>query len=139
MIKDLVQDDALLATPCEPATTADAAVAIDLVDTLASLDEAVCLAANQIGITKAVVAYQDDKGQTHVMYNPKLLMGLSSSKLTESCLTHEEETSVTRFAKIKVAYDELDGGVLKSHRRDFTGWIAQMIQHMIDHCKGKLV
>ena len=46
---------------------------------------------------------------------------------------------MTRFAKIKVSYDELVDGELKTRRRDFTGWVAQMIQHMVDHCQGKYV
>ena len=54
MIKELVHDEAILSTPCEPATAEDAALATDLVDTLASIDDAVCLAANQIGVTKYV-------------------------------------------------------------------------------------
>lgn len=139
MIKDLVQDEAILSTPCEPATAEDASVAEDLIDTLASLDDAVCLAANQIGVTKAVVVYQDDDGKPHVMYNPKLLMGLAGSKVVENCLTHEEPVRVTRFAKIKVSFDELVDGALRPRKRDYVGWTAQMIQHMIDHCKGKLV
>lgn len=139
MIKDLVQDEAILSTPCEPATADDAPIAEDLIDTLASLEDAVCLAANQIGVTKAVVVYQDDDGTPHVMYNPKLLMGLVGSKVVESCLTHEDPVRVTRFAKIKVSFDELVDGALRSRKRDYTGWTAQMIQHMIDHCKGKLV
>ena len=81
MIKELVKDDAVLSVPCEPATAEDAAVAQDLVDTLASIEDAVCLAANQIGVTKAVVAYQDDDGNAHVMYNPKVLMGLGGANL----------------------------------------------------------
>ena len=139
MIKDLVQDEAILSTPCEPATAEDASVAQDLIDTLESIDDAACLAANQIGVTKAVAVFKDDKDQVHVMYNPKLLMGLVGSKVEESCLTHEEPVRVTRFAKIKVSYDELIDGELKPRKRDYTGWVAQMIQHMIDHCKGKLV
>ena len=139
MIKDLVQDEAILSTPCEPATAEDASVAQDLIDTLESIDDAACLAANQIGVTKAVAVFKDDKDQVHVMYNPKLLMGLVGSKVEESCLTHEEPVRVTRFAKIKVSYDELIDGELKPRKRDYTGWVAQMIQHMVDHCKGKLV
>ena len=46
---------------------------------------------------------------------------------------------MTRFDRIKVAYDELADGALKPRKRDFTGWTAQIVQHMIDHCKGKLV
>lgn len=139
MIKDLVKDEAILSTPCEPATAEDAEVVTDLVDTLASIDDAVCLAANQIGVTKAIIAYQDDNDQVHVMLNPKILMGLGGAKVVESCLTHEEETRVTRFAKIKVSFDELVDGQIKTRRRDYVGWTAQMIQHMVDHCKGKLI
>lgn len=139
MIKELVTDDAVLSVPCEPATAEDAPVAQDLIDTLASLDEAVALAANQIGVTKAVIVYQDDDEASHVMYNPKVLLGLGPMKVEENCMSHPDPVRVTRFAKIKVSYDELVDGQLKTRRRDFTGWTAQMIQHMVDHCKGKLV
>ena len=37
MIKELVKDEAILSTPCEPATAADAEIAQDLVDTLLSI------------------------------------------------------------------------------------------------------
>ena len=113
MIKELVTDEAILSQPCEPATAEDAAVAQDLLDTLASLDEAACLAANQIGVAKAVIVYHDESEQPHVMY--------------------------TRYERVKVVYDELVDGALVSRKRDFTGWTAELIQHMIDHCKGKLV
>lgn len=139
MIKELVKDDAVLSQKCEPATAEDAPVAQDLVDTLASLDDASCLAANQIGVTKAVVAYLDNKKRPHVMYNPKLLFGLHPTRTQEGCLTRDEPSKVKRFGKIKVEYDELIGGVLVHRKRDFTDWYAQMIQHMIDHCEGKLV
>lgn len=139
MIKELVHDDAILSQPCEPATAEDASVAQDLIDTLASIDDAVCLAANQIGVTKAVIVYQDDDGANHVMYNPKMLLGLGAFKCDERCLSHDEAVKVTRFIKIKVNYDELVDGELKHRRADFTDWEAQMIQHMIDHCNGKLV
>lgn len=42
-IKELVHDEAVLSTPCEKATAEDAQVAQDLLDTMASLDEAACL------------------------------------------------------------------------------------------------
>ena len=76
MIKELVKDEAILSTPCEPATAADAEIAQDLVDTLLSIEDAACLAANQIGVTKAICALADDEGNTLVMYNPKVLFDL---------------------------------------------------------------
>ena len=139
MIKELVKDEALLSKPCEAATADDADVAQDLLDTLASLEDAACLAANQIGVTKSIVAYLDENDEPHVMYNPVLKLVLGAFKTTEGCLTRDEESKVTRFDRIKVAYDELADGALKPRKRDFSGWTAQVIQHMIDHCKGKLV
>ena len=139
MIKELVKDQAILSQRCKLATPEDAAIAEDLIDTVKSLEDAACLAANQIGVTKSVVVYLDDDGEAHVMYNPRLMMGLNASKAIETCLTLEEPTKVTRYAKIKVAYDELVDGEFKQRKRDYTGWTAQMIQHLIDHCQGKLV
>ena len=56
-IKEFTTDKALLSTPCEKATAEDAAVAQDLLDTLASLEGAACIHANQIGVTKSLFAY----------------------------------------------------------------------------------
>ncbi len=139
MIKELVKDDAILSKPCEPATAEDAAIAADLVDTLTALEDAACLAANQIGETKAIVAYLDAEEQPHVLFNPKVLFGMGAFKAEETCLTREGASKVTRFVKIKVSFDELVDGQLKPHKRDFVEWEAELIQHMCDHCKGKLV
>lgn len=38
-----------------------------------------------------------------------------------------------------MTYDELADGTLVPRKKVFEGWTAQLIQHMIDHCKGKLV
>ena len=139
MIRDLVSDPDILSQRCERATAEDAALAQDLVDTLLTLEDGACLAANQVGVTKAVVVYLDDDKTPHVLYNPKLLFGVRATKTIEGCLTREEPSKVRRYEKVKVSYDELVDGDLKARKRDFTGWTAQMVQHMIDHCNGKLV
>ena len=139
MIKDLVTDEAILSQRCDAATAEDAPIAQDLIDTIRAQDDGACIAANQIGITKAIAVYLDDDGEAHVLYNPKVIMGLRPSKMMEGCLTREDISKVTRYAKIKLSYDELVDGKLVARRRDYTGWIAQMIQHMVDHCNGKLV
>ncbi|MDO4891638.1 MAG: peptide deformylase [Coriobacteriaceae bacterium] len=139
MIRELTKDQELLSTRCDPATPEDAELAQDLIDTVLSLEDGACLAANQIGVTKAVVVYLDDDREPHVMYNPKLMLGLGASKTIEGCLTLDEPSKVTRYARVKVSFDELVDGEFRSRRRDYNGWIAQMIQHMIDHCNGKLV
>ncbi len=139
MIKDIVSDDEVLSQPCEPATAEDAPIAQDVVDTLLSLEEAACLAANQIGAVKALFAYLDEDDQPHVVYNPVLKKALRPSKVVEACFSREGEVTVTRFDWITVAYEELVDGELKPRKKVFEGWMAQIIQHMIDHCKGKLV
>lgn len=139
MIRELCHDEAVLSTPCTPATAEDEAVAQDLIDTIKSLDDAGCLAANQIGVTKKICVYLDDNGEPHVLYNPRVVFGLGAQKMEEVCLTHEGATKSTRYLKAKIAFDELVEGELKGRRRDFVGFEAQMIQHMIDHCQGKLV
>ena len=121
MIRELVKDDEILSTRCELATVEDAELAQDLIDTVNSLEGGACLAANQIGVTKAVVVWLDEDGEPHVMYNPKLLFGVRSQRVVEGCLTREEPSNVRRFDKIKVNYDELVDGELKHCKRDFTG------------------
>ena len=139
MIRELCKDDAILSKKCQRATPEDAPLAQDLIDTLRSVDDGACLAANQIGETKAVVVYLDDKGEAHVLYNPRIMMWLNATRTVEGCLSHDEPSKVTRYGKVKVSYDELVDGKFVPRRRDLTGWEAQMVQHMVDHCNGKLV
>ncbi|MFR9005497.1 MAG: peptide deformylase [Collinsella aerofaciens] len=108
MIKELVKDGPS-SPPCEPATAADAEIAQDLVDTLLSIEDAACLAANQIGMTKAICALADDEGNTLVMCNPKVLFGMGASGPRR--LPHPRGfRQGDSFRQIKVAYDELVDG-----------------------------
>ena len=139
MIRELVTDEEVLSTPCEPATADDAELAQDLLDTLASIEDAACLAANQIGVTKAVIAYNDDKNRAHVMFNPAVKRALRPARVQEGCLTREDVSKVTRFDQATFTYQELVDGVLVPRKKECRGWTAQILQHMIDHCNGKLV
>lgn len=139
MIKELVTDEALLTTPCEPATAEDAAVAQDLLDTAASIDEIGCLAANQIGVTKAIAVYMDDQDVPHVIYNPKIKRALHAYRTTETCLTKEGETKVTRYDSMTLVYDELVDGELVPREQNLQGFTAELVQHAIDHCKGHYI
>ncbi len=138
MIKEIVKDRDFLSTPAEEATVADAEVAQDLRDTLESLDDCVCLAANQIGSTKAVIAYEDN-GRIAVMFNPKLKMGAQPYTAQEGCVSLEEVSEVRRFQMITVTYQVLSGENLVSRKKRLSGWTAEVVQHALDHCAGKLV
>ena len=139
MIKELCKDDELLSQRCRKATAADEALVQDLIDTLDSIEDGACLAANQIGEAVALCVYKTDDEVHHVMFNPRLVMGLAAQRVEEGCLCHEDTKKVTRYGKVKIAYDELKDGELVAKKGDFVGWEAQMIQHMCDHCQGKLV
>lgn len=139
MVKEIVTDEAVLSQVCEPAGVEDAEVAADLVETLKATEDAAALAANQIGEAKCIVAYFVDDDEVRVLFNPKMQRALGAYKTTEGCLSREGETKVTRYNSMRVVYQELADGELKPRKRDVTGWEAQLIQHMIDHCKGKLV
>lgn len=139
MIKEIITDEKILSTPCEPATAEDAAIADDLVETLLASDEAVCLAANQIGETKCIVAYLNEAGKPVVMYNPKIAQKLKPYTAVEACLSREEPTGVMRYDWIRVAYDRLQDGKLVPAKKKLEGNSAQAVQHMIDHCEGILV
>lgn len=153
MIKEIVTDAEALSVPAQPATIEDVSVAVDLLETMASLENAASLAANQIGSDKAVIAYLDEQDNPHVMMNPKILRALGPYKAEESCFSHEAISKVTRFARIEVSYDEVPEALLQpqddapaaeapqlvKRKKRLEGWEAELVQHGIDHCKGKLV
>lgn len=139
MIRELVSDEELLSTPCEPGTAEDAELAQDLLDTLAATEDAACLAANQLGVAKAIFAYKDDKDRVHVAFNPVMKRAVRPARMEEGCLTREETVKVTRFDQATFAFQELVDGQLVPRKKEYRGWMAQIFQHMIDHCKGKLV
>lgn len=139
MIKEIVTDEEILSKPCDEATADDAAIAEDLADTLLADDEAVCLAANQIGETKRIVAYLNEAGKPVVMFNPQLVQKLRPYSAVEACLSREEPTAVVRYEWIRVSYDALVDGKLVPRKKKMEGNAAQAVQHMIDHCEGVLV
>lgn len=139
MVKDIIKDDAILSQKCEKATEADADVVQDLLDTIGSLEEAACLAANQIGVTKAIGVYLDEDDEPHVILNPTIRKALYPMRTYEECFSHDGDSKVTRYGWCQVEMDEIVDGKLVHRRREFEARDAQVVQHLIDHCKGKLV
>ena len=98
MIREIITDEEILSKPCDAATAADAAIADDLVETLLASDEAVCLAANQIGETKRIVAYLNEAGRPQVMYNPRVTQKLKPYTAVEACLSRRPSRATTGCA-----------------------------------------
>ena len=110
-----------------------------LVETLLADDEAVCLAANQIGQTKRIAAYLNEAGKPVVLFNPQITQKLHPFTAVEACLSREEASAVVRYEWIRVSYDALVDGKLVPRKKKMEGNAAQAVQHMIDHCEGILV
>ena len=137
MIRPLVHDPFLLARKSTPAGKEDLDTARDLLDTLAAhKDSCVGMAANMIGVTKCIIAF-DCEGNYLVMPNPEILSASGDYETEESCLSLLGGPRKTkRFQKIKVRWQN---EALQTRIKTFTGWTAQIIQHESDHCHGILI
>lgn len=137
MVKELMHDPIFLAQPAIPATREDMDIARDLLDTLkAHKETCVGMAANMIGVAKAIIAF-DDGGSYGVMFNPRIIKASGEYETRESCLSLLGEPRVTkRFQKIKVEYQNEN---FQTRLKTFEGFTAQIIQHEIDHLNGILI
>ena len=137
MVRELMHDPVFLARKSEPAGKDDLSVAQDLLDTL-TFHKAGCvgMAANMIGVTKRIIAF-DNEGSYMVMLNPEILKGSGEYETEEGCLSLlGGPRKCKRYQKIKVQYQNLQ---LQTRVKTFTGWTAQIIQHEVDHCNGILI
>ena len=137
MVRELVHDPILLARVSEPAAKEDWAIAQDLLETLIFHKvECVGMAANMIGVTKRIIAFNNE-GSYEVMLNPEIVKSSGEYDAKEGCLSLLGDPRPTkRFQKIKVQYQTLD---MKVRLKTYTGFTAQIIQHEIDHCNGILI
>lgn len=136
MIRPIMRSQAFLSQPAQPAGRQDAAVGQDLRETLAfHRDTCVGMAANMIGVCKAVIAI-DDGGTVRVLYNPEIVSAAGPYTAQEGCLSLAGMRPAQRFKRIKVRYQD---EALKVHTESFTGFTAQIIQHEVDHCNGIII
>lgn len=137
MIRPIVHDPLLLSRKSLPATADDLPTARDLLDTLAAhREECVGMAANMIGITKRIIAFDCDNSYM-VMLNPEIVSCSGEYEAQECCLSLlGGPRAAKRFQKIKVKYQNT---AFQTRLKTFTGWTAQIIQHEMDHCNGILI
>ena len=136
MVKQIVRDVFFLGQPSEPATKADIQVGKDLQDTLqANRERCVGMAANMIGVRKNIIAV--NMGFMNVvMFNPKIIKKSGRYDTEEGCLSLPGVRSCTRYQEIEVEQQEIN---MKKQKQKYSGWIAQIIQHEVDHCEGILI
>ncbi len=136
MVRPICRDIIFLGRPSKPATQADMQTAIDLLDTLrANAEHCVGMAANMIGQDKRIIAV-NDSGSYLVMFNPEIVSCSGQYDTEESCLSLTGSRPTKRFKTIKVKYQDMS---FKNQTKVFLGWTAQIIQHEIDHCCGKII
>jgi peptide deformylase len=136
MVREICRDEAFLARASEAATPDDIDVARDLLETLEyHKDGCVGMAANMIGVSKRIIAFDND-GEYTVMFNPEIIRFSEPYQTTEGCLSLSGTRPTKRFKSIKVRYQNEKFLV---RTKNFTGWTAEIIQHEIDHCNGILI
>ena len=136
MVRPLMTDTVFLAQKALPADANDIAVADDLLDTLkAHADGCVGMAANMIGVNKAIIVFDND-GTPCEMFNPVIVYRKGLYLAEEGCLSLQGQRRTRRHRTIKVQWQDRQ---MQTHVRNFTGWTAQIIQHEIDHCSGILI
>ncbi|HTZ40341.1 MAG TPA: peptide deformylase [Syntrophales bacterium] len=118
-----------------------------LVDAFLKRDDALGLAAPQIGISKRIIAFKvkdfDKKGVSgkdswEVLINARITQLRGEPEvMNEGCLSCPDiSVEVTRATEIKVKAVDLNGN--KVNKR-YTGFLARIVQHEIDHLDGRLV
>lgn len=136
MIKPIMKDVLFLSQKSEPATEADKQVAVDLLDTLAAhQNECVGMAANMIGVKKNIIVV--NMGIINmIMFNPKITAKSKPYETAESCLSLIGERSTIRYEEIEVEYQDMN---FKWQKQKYSGWVAQIIQHEVDHLAGIII
>ncbi|MCW6148882.1 peptide deformylase [Lactiplantibacillus plantarum] len=136
MIRPIVHDPAALSVPADLATPADTQVLTDLLDTLtAHTDNCVGMAANMIGVNKQIIVVQ--LGPFAIaMINPKIIDHHGTYETKEGCLSLPGERPTSRYHQITVKYKDQH---FKPQQQRFNDFTAQIIQHELDHCAGKLI
>ena len=136
MVQRIVKDVFFLSQKSEPATKKDFSVGQDLQESLcANQDRCVGMAANMIGIRKRVIIV--NMGFMNVvMYNPVIVHKDTPYETEEGCLSLEGVRKTIRYQNIEVDYRDVGW---KKQRKKYSGWIAQIIQHEVDHLEGIII
>ena len=136
MIRPVMKDVVFLNQKSEPATEADKQVVQDLLDTLKANEEGcVGMAANMIGIRKRIIAVSIGFANI-AMINPVIVKKSGMYKTEEGCLSLIGVRNTTRYKDIEVEFQDIN---FNKQYQKFSGWIAQIIQHEIDHCDGIVI
>lgn len=142
----------VLRTPCAeitaPFNPEDRQDIETLLESFLARDDALGLAAPQIGISKRVIAFRnknfEDKGRItnvadcDILINPRITQARGEQVTgTEGCLSCPDiQVEIDRFPEIKVRAFDREG---RKINRRYTNFLARIVQHEMDHLEGKLI
>lgn len=136
MVKPIIKDIMFLGQKSEPATADDRQVITDLQDTLkAHRDGCVGMAANMIGYKKRIIIVSLGFADL-IMQNPVIKAKSGKYETEEGCLSLTGKRNTVRYRDIEVEYMDVS---FKKQRQKFSGYVAQIIQHEMDHMEGILI
>lgn len=138
MIREIVRDQLFLSQKLDPVTKDDdyRQIADDLKDTLqANSKTCVGMTANMIGVKKQIIVVSLGFAPM-ILINPRIVKKSGKYETEEGCLSLDGLRKCTRYKNITVEYLDMD---LKQRKQDFSGFIAQNIQHQCDHCNGVVI
>ena len=136
MVRTIMRDPLFLAQKSELATESDKQVVQDLLDTLkANQDRCVGMAANMIGVKKNIIVIAAGPFM-FAMINAKITKRKDAFRTEEGRLSLEGVRPCTRYKEIEVDYLDQD---FKPQHGKYSGWIAQIIQHELDHVAGIVI
>ena len=136
MVKEIIKDVMFLSQKAEKATEKDKYIAKDLLDTLkANKDKCVGLAANMIGYNKSIICVSSGL-YDFIMINPIITKKTKEYETEEGCLSLIGQRKCKRYREIEVDY--LDINFNKQHGK-YTDFVAEIIQHEIDHTNGIII
>jgi peptide deformylase len=136
MVREIVHDVLFLKQKSTKADRNDMQIVTDLKDTLkANHDRCVGMAANMIGYNKRIIIFTAGIMDI-VMINPVIVKKAQPYETEEGCLSLTGVRKTKRWEKITVEYQDTD---FNKKRGDFTGFVAQIIQHECDHLEGIII
>ena len=110
----------------------------DMLDTMYDTDDGIGLAATQVGRSEAIIMIDisEERDSPLILINPEVVSGENRELGQEGCLSVPGYyADVERFTKVKVKGLDRTGKELVIENDDF---LAIVLQHEIDHLKGKL-
>lgn len=110
----------------------------DMLDTMYDTPDGIGLAATQVGRSEAIIIIDISQARNEplILINPEVISGKNIEKGQEGCLSVPGYyADVERFTQVKVQGLDREGKEVTIETDDF---LAIVLQHEIDHLKGKL-